>query len=146
MEGNDQVIWWELVTAVRDEGDGLSLCERLSWGYDCTHCRVTFNCCCGDFSATSSILYDGSSTTGAFKHNHPRMLSLFAESKDILSSLVITDVVSFRFNCMETVPFNQTNRIALEIASPVQPNVEGKACSQGPPIIWVVAWGCMPKN
>ncbi len=22
--------------------------------YDCTHCRVTFDCCCGDFSATSS--------------------------------------------------------------------------------------------
>jgi hypothetical protein len=52
-------VWqsWQLVTAVRDEGDGLSLCERLSWGYDCTHCRVTFNCCCGDFSATSSMIY-----------------------------------------------------------------------------------------
>jgi len=22
--------------------------------YDCTHCCVTYNCCCGDFSATSS--------------------------------------------------------------------------------------------
>lgn len=76
------------------------------------------------------------STTGGWKHYHPWMLSLFAESKDILSSLVITDVVSFTFNCMETVPFNQTIRIALEIANPVQPNVEGKACSQGPPIIW----------
>ncbi len=81
-------------------------------------------------------LYGGSSTTGGLKHYHPWMLSLFAESKDILSSLVITDVVSFTFNCMETLPFNQTNRIALEIANPVQPNVEGKTCSQGPPIIW----------
>jgi len=32
----------------------LSLCEWLSWGYDCTHCCVSFNCCCGDFSATPS--------------------------------------------------------------------------------------------
>jgi len=48
---------WQLVTAMRDEGDGLSLCERLPWGYDRTHCRVTYNCCCGDFSATSSSLY-----------------------------------------------------------------------------------------
>jgi hypothetical protein len=64
---------WELMnsvgshgssTAVRDEGDGLSLCEPLSWGYDCTHCRVTFNCCCGDFSATSSIFYVKSECTG----------------------------------------------------------------------------------
>jgi hypothetical protein len=57
---------WELMNSVGSHGssslpfmmkvmDGLSLCERLSWGYDCTHCRVTFNCCCGDFSATSSI-------------------------------------------------------------------------------------------
>ncbi len=56
---------WELMNSVgsrgssslpHDEGGGLSLCERLSWGYDGTHCRVTFNCCCGDFSATSSSL------------------------------------------------------------------------------------------
>jgi hypothetical protein len=26
-----------------------------SFSFFCTHCRVTFNCCCGDFSATSSI-------------------------------------------------------------------------------------------
>ncbi len=25
--------------------------------YDCTHCCVTFNCCCGDFSATSSRFF-----------------------------------------------------------------------------------------
>ncbi len=48
---------WQLITAVHDEGDGLSLCEQLSWGYDCTHCPVTFNCCCGDFSAKSSSLF-----------------------------------------------------------------------------------------
>jgi hypothetical protein len=46
-----------MMNAVCDEGAGLSLCLRLSWGYDCTHCCVTFNCCCGDFSATLSLQF-----------------------------------------------------------------------------------------
>jgi hypothetical protein len=33
---------WQLVTAVRDEDNGLTLCERLSQGYDHTHSDVTF--------------------------------------------------------------------------------------------------------
>jgi hypothetical protein len=32
---------WQLVTAISDEGDGLTLCEQLSQGYDCTHCHDT---------------------------------------------------------------------------------------------------------
>jgi hypothetical protein len=31
--------------------------ERCMRGYDCTHYCVTFNCCCGDFSATSSSFF-----------------------------------------------------------------------------------------
>ncbi len=45
---------WQLITTICDEGDGLSLCEQLSWRYACTHCCVTFNCCCGEFFAISS--------------------------------------------------------------------------------------------
>jgi hypothetical protein len=53
---------WQLITAVHDEGDSLSLCEWLSWGYDCTRFHVTFNCCCGEFSvASSSFLFDQNS-------------------------------------------------------------------------------------
>jgi hypothetical protein len=33
---------WQFVTAVRDEDNGLTLCERLSQGYDHTHSDVTF--------------------------------------------------------------------------------------------------------
>jgi hypothetical protein len=33
---------WQLVTAVCDEDNGLTLCERLSQGYDHTHSDVTF--------------------------------------------------------------------------------------------------------
>jgi hypothetical protein len=55
---------WELMNSVGSHGSPslpfvmkvmVSLCEQLSWGYDTTHCCVTFNCCCGDFSATSLI-------------------------------------------------------------------------------------------
>jgi hypothetical protein len=33
---------WQIVTAVRDEDNGLTLCESLSQGYDHTHSNVTF--------------------------------------------------------------------------------------------------------
>jgi hypothetical protein len=33
---------WQIVTDVRDEDNGLTLCERLSQGYDHTHFDVTF--------------------------------------------------------------------------------------------------------
>ncbi len=32
----------ELGTAIHDETDGLTLCEQLSWGYNCTHCHAIF--------------------------------------------------------------------------------------------------------
>jgi hypothetical protein len=48
-EVNEQA--WQLITAICDEGDGLTLCEQC---YDCTHCHVTFKLLyCGEFSAIS---------------------------------------------------------------------------------------------
>jgi hypothetical protein len=46
---------WQLVTAIHDEkGDGLTLCEWLSQGYDRTCCVTLISrTCCEDFSATS---------------------------------------------------------------------------------------------
>ncbi len=32
----------QLITAIHDEGDGLTLCEWLSQGYGCTHCHIIF--------------------------------------------------------------------------------------------------------
>jgi hypothetical protein len=34
---------WQLITAICDYGDGLTLCEQNSEGYDCTHCCITCN-------------------------------------------------------------------------------------------------------
>jgi hypothetical protein len=34
---------WQLITAICDYGDGLTLCEQHSEGYDCAHCCVTCN-------------------------------------------------------------------------------------------------------
>jgi hypothetical protein len=34
--------WWQLVIAISDQGDSLTICEQLSQGYNCSHCHVTF--------------------------------------------------------------------------------------------------------
>ncbi len=41
------------MTAIHDQGGGLTPCEQLSQGYDCSHCCVTVIVLCGDFSAIS---------------------------------------------------------------------------------------------
>jgi hypothetical protein len=33
---------WQLATAAHGEGDGLTLCEQSSQGYDCTHHNIIF--------------------------------------------------------------------------------------------------------
>jgi hypothetical protein len=41
---------------IHDEGDGLTLCEQLSQGYDCTYCHELPSICCyGDFLAFSVV-------------------------------------------------------------------------------------------
>jgi hypothetical protein len=38
LSGADEVSgeWWQLITAIHDEGDGLMLCDLHTQGYDCT--------------------------------------------------------------------------------------------------------------
>jgi hypothetical protein len=57
---------WELMNSVGSHSSSslpfvmkVMICHfvRDSHEVDCTHCRVTFNCCCGDFFATSSIFF-----------------------------------------------------------------------------------------
>jgi len=42
--GVDEVsgYWWQLATAISDQGDGLTIYEQLSQGYNCSHCHITF--------------------------------------------------------------------------------------------------------
>ncbi len=44
----------QLITTVPDEGDGLALSEQLSYGYNCTHCCVTFKLLLWRFSSAIS--------------------------------------------------------------------------------------------
>jgi hypothetical protein len=59
---------WELMNSVGSHGSSslpfvmkMMVCHFVSDSHevynDCTHCCVTFNCCCGDFSATSLIFF-----------------------------------------------------------------------------------------
>ncbi len=47
--------WQQLLTAVCDEGDGMTLCEQLSQGYGALHVVSHSNCHSGDCSAISQM-------------------------------------------------------------------------------------------
>jgi hypothetical protein len=44
---------WQLVNAAHDEGDGLTLCEHISYFMTALIVMLTSRCCGGDFSAIS---------------------------------------------------------------------------------------------
>ncbi len=56
LSGADEVSgeWWQLITAIHDEGDGLMLCDLHTQGYDCTCSHFCF----GHNSCIQSIIVE----------------------------------------------------------------------------------------
>jgi hypothetical protein len=86
----------ELGTAIHDETDGLTLCEWLSWGYNCTHCHAIFILLLWRFLCNSLDMWQPASATYIVADGNLNLQETSATSK-LLSIFYMHFVFQFCF-------------------------------------------------